>query len=89
MRGRQVLKWIYEGGAATFDDMNNIPKALRAKLGKVATVGALEVCFRSLTPPPVLDPEFCAQTKNMSLALLVFRGTIVNGTYGIHKKLYI
>lgn len=36
---------MYEGGAATFDDMNNIPKALRAKLSKVATVGVLEVRF--------------------------------------------
>ncbi|CAN0517507.1 unnamed protein product, partial [Scytosiphon promiscuus] len=43
---RQVLKCWYEGGAAPFDDMNNIPKALRAKLSKVATVGVLEVRFR-------------------------------------------
>lgn len=34
---------MYEGGAGSFDDMNNIPKALRAKLAKVATVGVLEV----------------------------------------------
>lgn len=40
----QVLKWLYQGGALSFDDMTNLPKALRAKLGKVATVGALEVC---------------------------------------------
>lgn len=35
---------MYEGGALSFDDMTNLPKALRAKLSKVATVGALEVC---------------------------------------------
>lgn len=34
---------MYDGGAASFDDMNNIPKALREKLAKVATVGVLEV----------------------------------------------
>lgn len=39
----QVLKWIFDGGAGSFDDMANIPKALRAKLAKVATVGVLEV----------------------------------------------
>lgn len=42
-RATQVLKWLYQGGALSFDDMTNLPKALRAKLGKVATVGALEV----------------------------------------------
>lgn len=39
----QVLKWLYDGGALSFDDMTNLPKTLRAKLAKVATVGALEV----------------------------------------------
>lgn len=39
----QVLKWIFEGGAGSFEDMTNIPKALRVKLAKVATVGVLEV----------------------------------------------
>ncbi|CAB1113672.1 unnamed protein product [Ectocarpus sp. CCAP 1310/34] len=42
-RAKQVLKWIFEGGAESFEDMANIPKTLRAKLAKVATVGALEV----------------------------------------------
>ena len=51
---RQVLKWMYEGGAATFDDMNNIPKALRAKLSKVATVGVLEVRFYTYISSPLL-----------------------------------
>ncbi|CAM9560980.1 unnamed protein product [Sphacelaria rigidula] len=42
-RAGQVLKWLYDGGALSFDDMTNLPKTLRAKLAKVATVGALEV----------------------------------------------
>lgn len=41
----QVLKWMFDGGAGSFDDMANIPKALRAKLSKVATVGVLEVTY--------------------------------------------
>lgn len=40
---RKVLKWMYEGAAESFEDMTNIPKALRAKLARVATVGALKV----------------------------------------------
>ena len=47
----QVLKWIFDGGAESFDDMVNIPKALRAKLSKVATVGVLEVIYLPLTSP--------------------------------------
>ncbi|CAM9794244.1 unnamed protein product [Scytosiphon promiscuus] len=42
-RAKQVLKWIFEGGAGSFEDMANIPKTLRAKLAEVATVGVLEV----------------------------------------------
>lgn len=43
----QVLKWIFEGGAGSFEDMANIPKALRAKLAEVATVGVLEVRMKA------------------------------------------
>ncbi|CAM9903827.1 unnamed protein product, partial [Discosporangium mesarthrocarpum] len=42
-RAGQILKWVYGGGAGSFDDMANIPKALRGKLAEVATVGSLEV----------------------------------------------
>ena len=31
-RGTQIYSWIYKG-AKTFDDMKNIPKSLREKLG--------------------------------------------------------
>ncbi|CBJ28680.1 conserved unknown protein [Ectocarpus siliculosus] len=48
-RAKQVLKWIFEGGAESFEDMANIPKTLRAKLAKVATVGALEVAARQVS----------------------------------------
>lgn len=47
----QVLKWIFEGGAGSFEDMANIPKALRAKLAEVATVGVLEVRKHYLDNP--------------------------------------
>ncbi|CAM9588160.1 unnamed protein product [Ectocarpus sp. 6 AP-2014] len=48
-RAKQVLKWIFEGGAESFEDMANIPKTLRAKLAKLATVGALEVAARQVS----------------------------------------
>ncbi|CAM9794399.1 unnamed protein product, partial [Hapterophycus canaliculatus] len=48
-RAKQVLKWIFEGGAGSFEDMANIPKALRAKLAEVATVGVLEVAAKQVS----------------------------------------
>ncbi|MCG4682617.1 23S rRNA (adenine(2503)-C(2))-methyltransferase RlmN, partial [Faecalibacillus intestinalis] len=41
-RGSQIFSWIYKG-AKSFDDMNNIPKALREKLDEVSYIGSLDV----------------------------------------------
>ncbi len=37
-RAQQVMRWIYHEGVTNFDDMTNLSKALRAKLGDVAEV---------------------------------------------------
>ena len=39
-RGRQLYRWVY-GSDAGFEGMTNLPKALRAKLPEVATLGRL------------------------------------------------
>jgi len=41
-RGSQIFSWIYRG-AKSFDDMNNIPKGLRDKLGQVSYIGNIEM----------------------------------------------
>ena len=41
-RGSQIFSWIYRG-AKSFDDMNNIPKALRDKLEQVSYIGNIEM----------------------------------------------
>lgn len=40
-RGKQVRSWLYDRGARTVDEMTNLPKALRARLGAEATIGTL------------------------------------------------
>lgn len=41
-RATQVYLWIYKG-AKSFDDMNNIPKSLRAKLEEVSYIGNIDI----------------------------------------------
>ena len=42
-RATQVLKWIHQLGASSFDEMTNISKALRQKLSEVAEIREPEV----------------------------------------------
>lgn len=47
-RARQVLKWLYQRGAASFADMTDVPTALREQLAQEFTIQKLE-CVR-VTP---------------------------------------
>ena len=42
-RATQVLKWIHQKGAESFDDMTDVSKALRAKLNEICEIRAPEV----------------------------------------------
>ena len=42
-RAKQVWHWIHDKGATRFDDMANLPSALRAQLAEHATLGTLQV----------------------------------------------
>ena len=42
-RGNQLADWIYQHGARTFEEMTNLPDALRAQLGKEYEIGHAEV----------------------------------------------
>ena len=42
-RADQVLQWVYERGARSFDEMTNLSKALRARLAEEAVVYASQV----------------------------------------------
>ncbi|NNF58983.1 MAG: 23S rRNA (adenine(2503)-C(2))-methyltransferase RlmN [Rhodothermaceae bacterium] len=41
-RGRQLYTWLVEKGATTFEEMTTLPKALRERLSKIATLGTIE-----------------------------------------------
>jgi hypothetical protein len=42
-RAGQIIKWVRDQGAATFDDMANLPIPLREVLKERATIGSLEL----------------------------------------------
>ncbi len=42
-RGAQILRWIYEKRAVTFDDMSDLPKALRQQLADAFTLCTAQV----------------------------------------------
>lgn len=42
-RATQIMKWIYQWGATSFEGMNNIKKELREKLAQVAEIRAPEI----------------------------------------------
>ncbi|HYE95657.1 MAG TPA: 23S rRNA (adenine(2503)-C(2))-methyltransferase RlmN [Rubricoccaceae bacterium] len=45
-RGRQLFRWVHARGAASFDEMTDLPKALREKLKETATLGTLQEVTR-------------------------------------------
>ncbi|MDQ2994035.1 MAG: 23S rRNA (adenine(2503)-C(2))-methyltransferase RlmN [Pseudomonadota bacterium] len=42
-RAQQVLKWLHQMGATTFDEMSNLSVALRAKLNEIAEIRVPEI----------------------------------------------
>ncbi|MCO4757666.1 MAG: 23S rRNA (adenine(2503)-C(2))-methyltransferase RlmN [Oceanospirillaceae bacterium] len=48
-RATQVLKWIHQLGATSFDEMTNISKALREKLSKIAEIRDPEVVLENVS----------------------------------------
>ena len=45
-RGRQIAAWIYKRGAASFDDMNDLPRALRERLASTHALAFPDVTTR-------------------------------------------
>lgn len=41
-RGRQIFKWLYQKGAASFDEMTDLPLSLRNHLTETARLGTIE-----------------------------------------------
>ena len=42
-RAKQIFQWVFEKGATSFDEMTNLPKALRALLSDKAALGGMAV----------------------------------------------
>ena len=48
-RAKQIEEWLWQKGAVSFDEMTNLPKALREKLAATATVSLVEEVKRQLS----------------------------------------
>lgn len=48
-RATQVLKWLHQQGASSFDEMTNISKSLRQKLAEVADIREPEVVLEKIS----------------------------------------
>ncbi|MCB9744669.1 MAG: 23S rRNA (adenine(2503)-C(2))-methyltransferase RlmN [Alphaproteobacteria bacterium] len=48
-RAKQLRKWLYESGAATFEEMSDLPAALRERLRQEATLGTLELAAEQVS----------------------------------------
>ncbi|TCK05590.1 23S rRNA (adenine(2503)-C(2))-methyltransferase RlmN [Marinobacterium mangrovicola] len=48
-RATQVLKWMHQYGASSFDEMTNISKALRAKLAEMADIREPEIVLEKFS----------------------------------------
>ncbi len=48
-RVKQIEEWIWEKGATSFDDMTNLPKALRAQLAERFTLGGVKQVARQIS----------------------------------------
>ena len=48
-RAKQIEEWVWEKGASSFDDMTNLPKALRAQLAERFTLGGVTQVARQVS----------------------------------------
>jgi hypothetical protein len=42
-RARQIMKWLYQHGAESFEEMTNLSKAFRAALNDIARIGQPDI----------------------------------------------
>ncbi|MFT5720299.1 MAG: 23S rRNA (adenine2503-C2)-methyltransferase [Motiliproteus sp.] len=48
-RATQVIKWIHQNGASSFDEMSNVSKALRQKLNEIAEIRPPEIVSEEIS----------------------------------------
>jgi 23S rRNA (adenine2503-C2)-methyltransferase len=48
-RGGQILNWLYQKGALSWQEMTNLPKELREKLAETAVIGLLNLSVKQVS----------------------------------------
>ncbi|MFQ6096373.1 MAG: 23S rRNA (adenine(2503)-C(2))-methyltransferase RlmN [Armatimonadota bacterium] len=70
-RGRQVARWMYQRVAASFDEMTDLPKPLRARLGESHTVRAGEVMVRKRAADGTVKLGICFPPESVVECVLI------------------
>ena len=65
-RAKQIQDWIFEKGVTDFEQMSNLPAALRALLAEHATVGSMD------TQRSPKRARFCAPLRSATLSISCF-----------------
>lgn len=63
-RARQLMRWMHRGGAASFEQMTDVPKALRERLATLATIEAPAVMSDSVAADGTRKWLLAAGTAN-------------------------
>jgi len=70
-RGRQLFQWIYGRGATTFEQMTDLPAALRAALTEQASIGGLAHLDRQMSRDGTRKYLFgCADGRQIETVLI-------------------
>src|SRR5690606_31890683 len=70
-RGRQLFRWLYARGAATFDEMTDLPKRLRERLAASATIGGIELVQLQRATDGTLKALFALSTGRRIESVLI------------------
>jgi 23S rRNA (adenine2503-C2)-methyltransferase len=62
-RGQQLFRWLYQKKAESFDEMTNLSKSLRQKLGQIAEIGHLK-CINRQSSQETVATKYLFQLKD-------------------------
>jgi len=74
-RAAQISQWVWQKGAASFDEMTNLPKALRDKLAENFDIYKMTIATRQIS-----------SDGTIKLAFRLYDGELVEGVLIPHEK---
>ncbi len=73
-RAKQVFKWVHQKGAATFDEMTDLPLVMREKMRAISSTGQLETAARQQASDGTIKYLFTLDDGNAVESVYLPRG---------------